>query len=789
MRYDEKESILYIDCAEFVAIARRRVAATQSPDGEEMAKRADRALRSRLLFECKTEKLTLKTNLMGINTELYGEPDAIVGEEIILVRELSRSGAAERSLEKQLRGELFIYGHMLSRMRTLDAVTLTLYLFDSKTGDVRKKSEEATTDSLLRFFKKCIDTVSHFARPEYERVTERHATMRALKFPYGRVRDGQGELVRAVYRNLARGNTLFACAPTGTGKTVSVIYPAIRAMGDGRIEKTFYLTPKTTARESAIECINLLCEGGLKIKAVSLIAKEKICRHGLLCREDPRKCPENSGEALSDAVMALYGMDIPVITDREILATAEKYRVCSYELSLAYSELCDFIICDLNYVFDPAVYLRRFFDEGGKYGLLIDEAHNLESRAREMYSAEVRASELAELSESIHLPSALSDAIGSYTEAIYTLLFPYIKDNTRVEGGREVGMTHLSDIPSDMYTIIYNFEELLNRELLRSYSYKGEDKATRVAIIKKLYYDTVKLSQILERFDEGYKLILSLEGGRISFKLFCIDTGRVLRDRLRKVASAVFFSATLEPMSFYISQLGGDSTSDTISVHSPFDPESLSVTIMDKISTRYSERERTLPHVCRVIAAAMSARRGHYMVFSPSFEYSEMLFREFSTKYPKIKAILQSRDMTSSEKDKYISLFRESTESYLVGFSVMGGIYSEGIDLAGDSLIGAVVVGIGMPSLSYEREAIAEYYEDKLERGKEYAYIYPGMNRVFQAAGRVIRREDDKGVIVLIDDRFDDPIYKKSIPDLWRGMRYCDDPKTLKEILDAFWAK
>jgi Rad3-related DNA helicase len=208
---------------------------------------------------------------------------------------------------------------------------------------------------------------------------------------------------------------------------------------------------------------------------------------------------------------------------------------------------------------------------------------------------------------------------------------------------------------------------------------------------------------------------------------------------------------------------------------------------MDRISTRYSERDRTLSAVSRAIAAAMSAKRGHYMVFCPSFEYSEALHHTFSSKYPKIKSLLQTKNMTQAQKEQFLSVFKENPNEYLVGFCVLGGIYSEGIDLAGDSLIGAVIVGIGMPSLSYEREAISEYYEDKLECGKQYAYIYPGMNRVFQAAGRVIRREDDRGIIVLIDDRFRDPIYKKSIPDLWKGMRYCGDAKDLRVILDAFW--
>jgi Rad3-related DNA helicase len=247
------------------------------------------------------------------------------------------------------------------------------------------------------------------------------------------------------------------------------------------------------------------------------------------------------------------------------------------------------------------------------------------------------------------------------------------------------------------------------------------------------------------------------------------------------------FSATLSPLDYYRSILGGERHDDTLEVNSPFDPSQLSVCIMDRISTRYSERVDTLPAVVQAVAATVSAKRGNYMIFSPSFAYSDALAKAFSAKYPKIRVISQRPDMTAREKAEFLDEFKKDDRNYLIAFCVMGGIYSEGIDLAGDSLIGAVIVGIGMPALSYEREAMAEYYQEKYEEGKQFAYIYPGMNRVFQAAGRVIRREDDRGVIVLIDDRFDDPLYKKSLPKLWEGVRFIGSARDLKAELEEFW--
>ena len=278
-----------------------------------------------------------------------------------------------------------------------------------------------------------------------------------------------------------------------------------------------------------------------------------------------------------------------------------------------------------------------------------------------------------------------------------------------------------------------------------------------------------------------------MEGGSLRAKCYCIDPSKNIAKRLEKGSSATFFSGTLSPMYYYRAVLGDDRTSDMLEVASPFDPSQISVSIMDKISTRLSERDDTLGAVCRVIAATVSAKRGNYMIFSPSFAYSEALARIFRAKYPKIKVLEQRKNMSTEEKREFLAEFEKESNSYLIGFCVMGGIYSEGVDLAGDSLIGAVIVGIGIPALSYEREAISAYYNEKYEEGKQFAYIYPGMNRVLQAAGRVIRREDDKGVVVLIDDRFDDPIYKSVIPKLWEGMKFIADPKELRTELDEFW--
>ncbi|MBQ7363193.1 MAG: ATP-dependent DNA helicase [Clostridia bacterium] len=777
-----------ISVAELVAISRRRLAPISSHGGVRRPRPDEREDGG------KTRELTCEIpSPIGALT-LFGAPDKISGDELTRTVALADGASApDAELKKQTRGELFILGYMLAKETGADKIRLTAVYLVAGGKEAVSEGEEVSLSLLQKFYGSCLSALERYGAPELDRVSRRMSTLASVKFPYKEVRDGQSELVRQVYRSIARGGELFVSAPTGTGKTVSVIYPAIRALGDGRCERVFYLTPKTTTARAAAECLSLLAGYGADTRAVIISAKERICERGAVCKTDPDACKRSRQGKLSDAALALSALGKTVIGESDIRSAAEQFNVCPYELSLTYSELCEFIICDVNYVFDPGVYLRRFFDLGGKYALLVDEAHNLVNRAREMYSSELSTDELSALSdtgEPLGITRDFREALAACRDGLYSLLHPYLRENLRLgDDGRELAAQHLSEIPYEMYGIVDNLFALTEDELMRSIRSGGEKKSARVALIKEFHRKISKLRTVIQLYDEGFKLLLFLEGGSLRIKLLCIDTGKVLREKLRRVFATVFFSATLEPEDYYRDALGGRRDSDRISVKSPFDPSSLSVTIMDKISTRRQERERTLGAVCRVIAATLSARRGHYMVYAPSFEYAEMLHRAFSAKYPKIKAILQTPDMTRSERSAYLRCFDEARESYLIGFSVMGGIYSEGIDLAGDSLIGAIVVGIGMPRISYEGEAIAEYYEDKLEAGRQYAYVYPGMNKVFQAAGRVIRREDDRGVIVLIDDRFDDPIYKKSIPGLWRGMRYCSDPKELRVILDSFWRR
>ncbi len=791
MRYDAERGKLNITCSEFVSIARRRISSALPYNEDEPSITA--ASKRELELErgsLEARKLIYDFETDGHAFELVCSPDGVGGGELVYVRsgEFKR-GAPIPEFRAQASGEAYICAYVYSALQGADTCRIRIAYLDSASGNKVKTDESVKFEKLTSFFEKCKGTVGIFARPEVERVTKRLPSLKNIRFPYGKMRDGQRELVKNVYHAISAGTRLFTCAPTGTGKTAATLYPALRALGDGRCDKVFYLTPKSTTATAPKELIELMCERGADIRAVVLASKDYSCINSHACREGRKFCDNSKCNKLAEAVMALYDMAKSVVTVTELRAVAKEYSVCPHELELSYAELCDAVICDFNYLFEPTVYIRRFFDEGGNFAFLIDEAHNLPDRAREMYSAELSASEIEnrELAQILPEHSSLTEAMASAADELFEILYPYVKEELRDTENGQIGAQHISELPSRLYPL---FEVLLGAaegELLSEYSRRDDEHDIRLKGIREYIRDIKKMYSAMMRFDRSYELFIFFENSEIRFKIFCLDTGKTLSDCVSKGKAAVFFSATLAPMEYYRATLGGERTSGMLEVASPFDPSQLCVSVIDKISTRYLQREETLLAVCRTIAATVSARRGNYMIFSPSFDYSEMLYKAFSAKYPKINVLHQTKDMTYKEKQEFLAKFREDTSSYLIGFCVMGGIYSEGVDLVGDSLIGAVVVGIGIPSVSYEREAMSAYYDERFEAGKQYAYIYPGMNRVFQAAGRVIRHEDDRGVIVLIDDRFSDPIYKKSASDLFRDMRFIPDAKALKETLEAFW--
>lgn len=792
MKYNEKRNVITLTLEEFVTIARRGISSTLSYDEDEpsLCEMGKIRLKS-IAGEGEPRILFHEFSDGGFSFQMSAVADKIENNTIVFARSIeSNPNRPKKSEIEEIRGEGYILAYMLAKSEGFSSIKIR-FIYYNRQRDTYKETVEVTDEKKLSdFFNKCLSKVRIFASPEIERVTKRLPSMKKLKFPYSNIREGQSEFIRTAYRTLSKGSVLYASAPTGTGKTISALYPAIRGLGDERFDKIFYLTPKTTTASAAKECLEIISQHGGLVRAIILTAKEKSCTKGQICKKSKKLCENSRNNNIASAALTLADLNLTVVTIEEVSAVAEKYSVCPYELSLAYSELCDVVICDFNYLFDPTVYIKRFFTKKGSFAFLIDEAHNLHERTREMYSAEITSEEISEpfYNELLGDFSATKNMSLKAESKFLDILFPCVKDEIREnKDGEKYGATNLSEVPTMLFSLIDDIMQGLEEEIFENSKANDVEKDARLAFLKSHYYKIKKFSDALLRFDSSYKLFVFYEKQKLIAKVYCLDTGQVIRDRLNLGHGSVLFSATLSPMNYYRSVLGGDRNDEVLEVNSPFDKSQLSVSIMDKISTRFSEREDTLFAVCRAVAAVVSAKRGNYMIFSPSFAYSEALAKAFSAKYPKLHIISQKKNMTVKEREDFLQEFKKEDSSYLVAFCIMGGIYSEGIDLAGDSLIGAIIVGIGMPALSYEREAIAEYYEEKYEEGKQYAYIYPGMNRVFQAAGRVIRREDDRGVIVLIDDRFDDPIYKKSLPKLWEGVKFIGDAKTLKEEIESFW--
>ena len=795
MKFNKDTGKITVSAREFVRIAKRGISPTPSRDEDEAAVSLPR--RESVISKVpniptkSNESIVLEFDAAGHNFELIGTPYAAIDDKVYLVARVETSTTRpEKELVSILRAEGFINAYIQAKKHGYASINITFIYINEELEEYNRLDERVNTKKLNSFFERCKLSVALYATPEVDRVTKRLPSLSAMKFPYKEIRDAQREFMYCAYRTISHGGQLIAEAPTGTGKTVSALYPALRALGKEKCDKIFYFTPKTTTAEAVKDCLERMADCGASVRGVILSAKERTCASGMLCKDDRALCKNCKCNKLPDAALELYKLGKTVVTRTDAVKISKEFSVCPYELMLTYSELADVVVCDFNYLFDPGVYIRRYFTEGGNYAFLFDEAHNLPDRAQNIFSHEISEEDIAAplfsdlLGEFSDLRGAIAEFRDTFREALYKL----VKDELRKkEDGTITAAAHVREFPDAMYGVV-KLISLCEVEIFKAYNSPDEMKAERIKLLRRYYYRLKKFYETLERYDDCYETFIFLEGGCLRMKLFCTDTGGAIAERLRLGSSAVFFSATLTPLYYYRAVLGLDKSADTLEVDSPFDRGQVSISVMDKISTRSSEREDTLLAVCRAIAATVSAKRGNYMVFSPSFAYAEALAKLFSAKYPKINTVVQKRGATPEEKAEFLEKFRDSEDkSYLIGFSVMGGVFSEGIDLAGDSLIGAVIVGIGMPALTFEREAMRAYFDEKYEEGMQFAYIYPGMNKVLQAGGRVIRREDDFGVIVLIDDRFDDPIYKKNAPKLWGGMKFIPDAKTLREELDKFW--
>ncbi len=598
----------------------------------------------------------------------------------------------------------------------------------------------------------------------------RNATIDSLVFPF-EFRVDQRKMAVGVYQAIKEEKVLFVQAPTGTGKTIASIFPALKALGEGHIDKIFYLTAKTVGREVALKTVSMLTLNSLRLKTLVLVAKEKSCYQDYpLC--DPVFCDYavNYYKKSKNALFEIFNFDI---WDHElILEISQKHVVCPFEFSLMLALYADIIICDYNYVFDPRIYLKRFFEEvTEKYCFLVDEAHNLPDRARSSYSSIIDTDILSlPLTCLKSKKSVLYKKIKDLKDSLYQLSSSY-----------EQPEILLSEFPNDLHNKM--------KDVMMSLDFWiPKQKASRKKyIVIQYYFKLYFYLMIVELVKTGLKPLIFKNEDMVCLKMFCINPSEFINACLKKARSSSIFSATLVPMSYYQDIISMNENSCSLILHSPFNSKNLGLFIESGINTEYKFRAESYQDIAQLILSVTSLKKGNYMIFFPSYHYLKSVLDfipELSSEYD---ILLQDRNMTEFERGQFLNEFNQDRKCSLLSFVVMGGVFGEGIDLVGDKLIGAIIIGVGLPQLSLEKDLIKENYNLSSKTGYDYSYRFPGFNKVLQAGGRVIRTEDDKGIILLIDQRYSQSVYRKLFPLEWNHAEYNHNQSLLLKKIDNFW--
>ncbi len=719
-------------------------------------------------FETETHILEVTGRMDGI----FRYPDRIVIEEIkTTTRELEYFEGFKNPVHW---AQLKVYCYICLTQEALNEISgqLTYYQLDS--GKQKEIINLFNREELDDFFCKL---ASHYLK----RITDlekwwatRNSSIKALEFPFENYRPGQREMAVEVYRTIHQKREVLIQAATGIGKTMSTLFPAIKAMAEGLSSKVFYLTARTTGKDSACAAINEMREKGLRIKTLVITAKDKICfKPESACSPDECEYAKGYFDRVDEAEERFFEEDS--FTGDVIAWIAEEHKVCPFEFSLGLSLMADVIICDYNYVFDPRVYLRRFFlEEENDFILLVDEAHNLVDRSREMFSAEIFKQRFLDTRKELNreeLP-AIYKKIGGINSALNKL-----KKRCDEKGENLIVEP---DAPASIAPSIRGFIKECEEWFALNV-----DSPSKEAILD-LYFEARTFARIIEEYDDTYRTIYEITGKDFRVKLFCIDPSKRLERTFSKNRAAVFFSATMSPPGYFKRLFGCAVNTKNLEIASPFPPENLCLVIYSGISTLFKNRESTKVNAAALINPVIDIRKGNYLIFFPSYAYMQMIISLLDAKEKGFEVIIQNQDMTGEERDDYLNRFSVTNGNTLVGFAVMGGVFGEGIDLAGDRLSGAVIYGVGLPGISPERDIIRDYFNATDQAGFEYAYLYPGINRVLQAAGRVIRSETDRGVVILVDDRYRGTRYKTLFPVNWKPVTV-KTKEELEKVLGKFW--
>ncbi|MDP4176753.1 MAG: ATP-dependent DNA helicase [Bacillota bacterium] len=714
----------------------------------------------------------------GFNFIIEGRADGIISSaDIITIDEIKTTSRPLEYIDENYNethwSQAKCYAFIYCEQNNLDQIGIQLTYYQIETYEIKRFIKIINYDEIRESFYCLIDKYLIWASVTSDWINKRDDSIKELKFPFEKYRKGQRELAVSVYKTIVQNKKIFIQAPTGIGKTISTLFPTIKAIAEGHTSKIFYLTSKTIIRDVAEEAFIKMKEKGLEFKTITLTAKDKICfKEKSICNPEYCEFAKGHFDRVNNAILDLIQQE-NYFTRSVIESYSRKHKICPFEFSLDLTLWADCVICDYNYVFDPRVYLKRFFtDNSGEFTFLIDEAHNLVDRAREMFSAEIYKKPVLELKKLLKdKEPRIAKSLNKINQFMISMKKQCNDDSYYVQENE----------PKDIYPLINQFISESEEWLVRNEESELHEK------MLEMYFSVLTFMRIAELYDERYITYVENSKDDTKIKLFCLDPSYLLSEAVKRGKSAVFFSATLMPIDYFSDILGGGKDSYTIRLSSPFDIENRAILIADNISTKYNNRDKTYSIIADYIKVVLEQKHGNYIVFFPSYKYMNEVYTVFIDRYPDINTTIQSNNMTEEERDKFLESFKQNINDRILGFCVLGGLFSEGIDLKHDRLIGAIVVGVGLPQICFERNIIKDYFNKKNNSGYEYSYMYPGMNKVLQAAGRVIRTETDRGIILLIDERFTSKSYMQLFPKEWFPSFRVGNMMMLKKQLREFW--
>lgn len=724
-------------------------------------------------------EVSLKTVYQGkqFDIQLEGRCDGIWQKENQIIIDEIKTGEHTFEQLEDATLQLFmaqakIYAYIYALQEKLEEVVVMVRYFCTQDEKIDEYQNQYSFDELNDYYQETMKEYEKWLIFLDKYRQNRQKKLQALQFPYNNYRKGQRELSIAVYRTLSQEKCLFMEAPTGTGKTLSTLFPALKAMGEYNQGRIFYLTAKTITRQVALDTMKLFEEQQSEIKTIEISAKEKICFMNE-CKCNPDYCPfaKNYYQKQKLAIWDLLNNG-HFYSREQISEVAKKYECCPFELSLDLSLYSDVIVCDYNYLFDPQVYLKRFFEleETDSY-FLVDEGHNLISRAREMYSKAL----------SLQLIKDFKKLLPKHHRKHHKILqqfIEYCEESRKLLKDRDY--LFQKELPDKLIDLGYRWSEYFRDFLL-------ELKDEIPTWLQNLYFDLMSFLKISEYYDDQFSFLVELVNHELQFKIFCLDPAHFIKQKLDFGKGSVLFSATLSPVQYYQNLLVGHTDDLTFRQSSPFNQNQFQVLVADYLPMTYKYRSQVVDSLCELIKKATDIKAGNYFCFFPSFSYMEEVYQRYIQLYPEAEVLIQSRELKDVEKEAFLANFQAQNEQVVLGFCVLGGVFSEGIDLKKNRLIGSIIVSVGLPQISKEQEELKRYFDEKNQQGFYYIYQLPGFNKMMQAAGRVIRTEEDRGVILLIDQRFSRKDYMQLYPSHWSKGVVVHDLFSMLNQLKQFW--